>query len=43
MASTAITEISADFPEFDLEEHIYQLNYPQKIPFEGQLVYLRKE
>ncbi len=43
LASVAITEISADLPEYELDHHIERLDYPKKIPFHGQLAYLRKE
>lgn len=42
-ASTAITEISADFPDFDLDDHIERVDYPGKISVEGRLVFLRQE
>ena len=42
LASVAITEI--DLPEYELlDDQIIRLDYPAKIPFKGQLVYLRKE
>lgn len=43
IASTAITEISADFPDFDLDDCIERLDFPSKVPVEGRLVFQRKE
>ena len=44
LASCAITEIIADFtPDFSLDDQIVRLDYPQKIPVQGRLVYNRKE
>lgn len=37
------TEIISDFPEHHLEMDIIQLDYPKPIPYEGVLVYLRRE
>lgn len=43
LASVAITEISADLPDYELDDHIERLDYPNKILIKGQLVYLRRE
>jgi hypothetical protein len=43
LASVAITEMSADLPEYELDDHIERLDFPSKIPIKGCLVYLRKE
>jgi hypothetical protein len=39
----AITEMSADLSEYELDDHIERLDTPAKIPAKGHLVYLRKE
>ena len=43
LASVAITEMSADVAEYELDDHIERLDFPEKIPTQGHLVYLRKE
>lgn len=43
LASIATAEMAADFPEYDLDDHIERLDYPKKILVEGILVYFRKE
>jgi hypothetical protein len=43
LASVAITEMSADLSEYELDDHIERLDFPDKIPIRGHLVYLRKE
>lgn len=43
LAGVAITEMSADLPEYELDDHIERLDYPAKIPYTGHLVYLRNE
>jgi hypothetical protein len=43
LASVAITEMSADLSEYELDDHIERLDFPNKIPLRDHLVYLRKE
>ena len=43
LASCVINESSADFFDYMVNSHIIRLDYPQKIPFQGRVAYLRKE
>jgi len=43
-ANTAITEIISDFPpDYDLDDHIERIDYPNPIPLDGRVVFERKE
>lgn len=43
-ANTAITEIISDFPpEYELEEHIERIDYPNPISINGRIAFRRKE
>ncbi len=43
LASVSCTEASSHFPEYKVKEQIESLNFPEKIPSKGRLVYLREE
>ena len=43
-ANTAITEIISDFPlDYELDDHIERIDYPNAIPFDGRVVFERKK
>ena len=43
LASVAATEAGVTLSDYFTEDHIVRLDYPQKIPVQGKLAYLRKE
>ena len=43
LASIASTEASAHMSEYFTDDNIIRLDFPQKIPVQGKLAYLRKE
>jgi hypothetical protein len=43
LASVAITEVDLYTFEYTIQEHVVQLDYPQKIPIQGKLAFLRYE
>jgi hypothetical protein len=42
-AECVATEFIASYPEYNLEVEILRLDYPARIPEEGELVYMRRE
>jgi hypothetical protein len=42
-AECVATEFIASYPDHNLEVNIIRLDYPQKVPEEGELVYKRRE
>lgn len=43
-ANTTITEMISDFPpDYDLDDYIERIDYPNPIPIDGSIVFRRKE
>lgn len=42
-AECVATEFISSYPEYNLEVRILRLDYPARIPNEGELVYMRRE
>ncbi|MCH9625163.1 MAG: hypothetical protein S4CHLAM123_03320 [Chlamydiales bacterium] len=44
IANTAITEVISDFPlDYQLDDHIERIDYPNAVPIDGRVVFRRKE